>query len=111
MFSFLTGRPKAAVNRGVRTDAKAGAPRRLPMLLAGIALSFSAPVHAADNASVTRVELFIDGQCTAASPTHFGTTVAYTGAVDDLPGNPNVGDIVQIYHLDGNNSVVARNAG
>ncbi|WP_190273944.1 Ig-like domain-containing protein [Maricaulis maris] len=111
MFAFLTGRPMAAVNRGVRTDAKAGAPRRVSMLLAGIALGFSAPVHAADNASVSRVQLLIDRQCTAASPTVFGTTVAYTGTVDDLPGNANVGDIVQIYHLDGNNSVVARNSG
>lgn len=76
--------------------------------LAGIVvLGLSAPVHAADNASVTRVEFAFDGACTAASPTTFGTTVQYTGATEDANGE----DYVQIYHLDGNNTVVSRHTG
>lgn len=65
------------------------------------------PAQAADNASVTRVQFAFDGACTAASPTTFGTTVRYTGSVDDAGGE----DYVEIYHLDGNNTVVSRHTG
>lgn len=63
--------------------------------------------HAADNASVTQVQFAFDGACTAASPTTFGTSARYTGRTDDAGGE----DFVQIYHLDGNNTVVSRHTG
>jgi hypothetical protein len=65
------------------------------------------PAHAAENASITRVELARDGACTVAAPTVFGTSFRYTGATDDGGGE----DYVEVYHLDANNTVVSRHTG
>ncbi|MEE2565079.1 Ig-like domain-containing protein [Hyphobacterium marinum] len=72
-----------------------------------IGLLAGTPAQAANNASITRVQFAFDGACTAASPTLFGTSASFTGATDDAGGE----DYVQIYHLDGNNTVVARHTG
>ncbi len=71
------------------------------------ATGFAVPAQAANNASISRVQFAFDGACTAASPTTFGTSAQYTGATDDANGE----DFVQIYHVDGNNTVVSRHTG
>ncbi|WP_323760472.1 Ig-like domain-containing protein [Maricaulis sp.] len=111
MFAFLTGRPMAAVNRGVRTDAKAGVARRMSTLLAGIALGVglqAAPAQAAENASILRVQVGIEGSCTAASPTWLGMTYRVTGATDDDGAGH---DFIEAHILDGNNTVIWSHTG
>lgn len=76
----------------------------LPLALGAIA---APSALAAEGGAVLRVQLAFDGGCTAASPTTFGTTVRWTGATVDGNGE----DFIQIYHLDGNNTVVSRHTG
>ncbi|CAK9013043.1 Outer membrane autotransporter barrel domain, partial [Durusdinium trenchii] len=86
-----------------RVAASIGAAMMASAVFAGV----PAPAYAAEGGTVLRVQFAFDGACTAASPTTFGTTVRWTGdTVDD-----NNEDYIQIYHLDGNTTVVSRHTG
>ena len=73
-----------------------------------IAGGISAPALAADNASIVRVQLAIDGSCTAASPSWLGMTYRVTGATDD---DGAAHDWIEAHILDGNNSVIWSHTG
>ncbi len=65
------------------------------------------PAHAAQNASITRVQLAIDGSCTAASPSILGMTFSWEQQIEDTPGK----DIVQGYIVDSTNTVIWTSSG
>ncbi len=78
-------------------------------LLAGVAaVTPLAPAVAAENASIQGVSPFIDGACTAASPTQIGLRFKITGTVDDTGTGS---DRFETHILDSTNAVVWSNSG